>query len=67
MRSPSVLRLLILGVPLLIVGCGGSDSAPTSSQTPPDAVRRDVEQSIASLNEMRESLAATIDTSAVDK
>ncbi len=67
MRSPSVLWLLIFGVPLLIVGCGGSDSDPASSQTPPDSVRRDVEQSIASLNEMRESLAATIGTSAVDE
>ncbi|WP_263792642.1 hypothetical protein [Salinibacter sp.] len=54
MRSLSVLRLLILSIPLLIVGCGGSDSAPASSQTPPDSVRRDVEHSIASLNEMRE-------------
>ena len=67
MRSPSGLWRLIFSVPLLIVGCRGSDSDPASSQTPPDSVRRDVEQSIASLNEMRKSLAATIDTPAVDK
>ena len=42
----------------------GSDSNTANFQTPPDSVRRDVEQSIASLNEMREFRAATIDTSA---
>jgi hypothetical protein len=67
MRTPSFLSLLALSIPLLVAGCGGSDSDTADSQTPPDSIRQDVEQSIASLNEMRESLAATIDTPAVDK
>ncbi len=67
MRTPSFLSLLILSVTLLIAGCVDSSSNTADSRTPPDSIRQDVEQSIASLNEMRESLAATIDTPAVDK
>lgn len=67
MRACSLLSLLVVSVLLLIAGCGGSDSDTADSQTPPDSIRQDVERSIAALNEMRESLAATIDTAAVDK
>lgn len=67
MRIPSILWLLFLNFAVLIAGCAPSDSDTTASQTPPDSIRQDVETSIASLNEMRESLAATIDTPAVDK
>ena len=45
----------------------GVAAPPGASSTPPDFVRQKVEASIASPNEMRESLAATIGTSAVDK
>ncbi len=57
--------LLLLGLPLVLSACGEPD-APRS-QAPPDSIRQDVERAIASLNEMRESLAATIDTPTVDK
>ena len=58
--------LLLLAFPVLSTGCGGAES-DSASQTPPDSIRQDVEQTIASLNDLRESLAATIDTPTVDK
>nr|WP_103028179.1 DUF3365 domain-containing protein [Salinibacter altiplanensis] len=67
MRICSVLSLLILCAAVFLVGCGSPDSDPAEARTPPDSIRQDVEQSIASLDEMRESLAATIDTPTVDK
>lgn len=59
---------LLAGIVLLTSACGGGDSnrGPVAS-APPDSVRQAVEQSIASLNDMRQSLAATIDTPTVDK
>lgn len=62
-----ILSFLIVtaGLAILLSGCGRS--TPSASSTPPDSIQQKVEQSIASLNEMRESLAATIDTPAVDK
>ena len=67
MRICSVLSLLILSAAVVLVGCRSPDSDSAEARTPPDSIRQDVEQSIASLDEMRESLAATIDTPAVDK
>ena len=61
------LLILLVSAVFLIVGCGGSESDTADSETPPDSIRQDVEASIAALNEMRESLAATIDTATVDK
>ena len=57
--------LLAAGITAVLAGCGRSPSG--ASSTPPDSVRQKVETSIAALNEMRESLAATIGTSTVDK
>jgi len=51
----------------LTTACGPSGSDTADSETPPDSIRKEVEQAIASLNKMRESLAATIDTPTVDK
>lgn len=48
---------------ILLAGCG-SESAPS---TPPEAVERDVGMAVRDLNEMRESLATTIDTDSVDQ
>ena len=68
-RRPLAGGLLVLA--LLAAGCGGTDSeAPPSERSaerPPDAVRQAVEDSIAAINQMRISLAATIDTPSVDK
>jgi hypothetical protein len=58
---------VILGFVLVLGGCGAPDSGTAPASQPPDSVRRAVEQSIRALNQMRESLAATIDTPAVDK
>ena len=56
-----------LGFVLVLTGCGAPDSGTAPASQPPDSVRRNVEQSIQALNQMRESLAATIDTPSVDK
>ena len=64
LRTVSV---ILIGL-ALIVGCRSSDSGEAEqAQTPPDSIQQAVEQKIHALNEMRESLAATIDTPAVDK
>lgn len=61
----------VLVLAILASGCGGTDSDPAasavSSDRPPDAVRQAVEDSIAAIDQMRISLAATIDTPSVDK
>jgi hypothetical protein len=66
MRALLVLLSAFSGL-FLASGCGPSESDPADAETPPDSVRQEVEQAIASLNKMRESLAATIDTPTVDK
>ena len=65
MRLPSLLSVVAVTLAVVLFGCGRSTQS--GSSTPPDSTQQKVEQSIASLNEMRESLAATIDTPAVDK
>jgi hypothetical protein len=62
-----VLLPLLFALLLGIGGCGGSDSGSSTTAQPPDSIRTAVEQKIIALNRMRESLAATIDTPAVDK
>lgn len=57
----------LLGFVLVLGGCGSPDSGTAPASQPPDSVRRAVETSIRALNQMRESLAATIDTPSVDK
>ena len=59
--------LSAFSVLFLTTACGPSGSDTADSETPPDSIRKEVEQAIASLNKMRESLAATIDTPTVDK
>jgi len=63
-RLALVTGTLLFGA-LLVAACGRS--SPRTASTPPDSVQQKVERSIAALNEMRESLAATIDTPSVDK
>ncbi len=65
MHTPPITLALLASLTVLMAGCGRSST--TESSAPPDSVQRNVEQAITSLNEMRESLAATIDTPAVDK
>ena len=57
----------LFGLIVGIGGCGSSDSDPSATEQPPDSIRAAVEQKIVALNQMRESLASTIDTPAVDK
>ena len=65
---------LLLGGGLFFLGCespesgnaGGTDTTASASQVPPDSIRQRVEREIAALNEMRESLASTIEAP-VDK
>lgn len=66
MRTLLIL-LSAFSVVFLTTACGPSGSDTADSETPPDSIRKEVEQAIASLNKMRESLAATIDTPTVDK
>lgn len=67
------LSTFVLVLALLVTGCGGTESdpdapaSPLQAERPPSAVRQAVEDSIADLNRMRISLAATIDTPSVDK
>ncbi len=66
----SVCMGLLLSGGLLLVGCGSPDSGDaeggettaSASQVPPDSIRQRVEREIAALNDMRESLAKTIET-----
>lgn len=70
MHTNPLRNALLVGLGLFVFACGGDDrdaSRPSTSETPPDSTQRAVEQAIMSLNEMRESLAATIDTPTVDK
>lgn len=65
--------IVVLSIAVFLLGCGGSASdgeagTPAfASQVPPDSVKQRVEREIEALNQMRESLASTIDTPAVDK
>jgi len=59
--------LLFFGLMLGLGGCGSPDSDSSASVQPPDSIRNAVEQKIMALNQMRESLASTIDTATVDK
>ncbi len=58
---------VFLVLALLSAGCGDAPDAAEPTETPPDSIRQLVEQKIAALNEMRESLATTIDTPTVDE
>ena len=70
-----VRSIALLGIALVLLGCGGSASdgdeggntTPSASEVPPDSIKQRVEREIEALNQMRESLASTIDTPAVDK
>lgn len=65
--APPCRRVLLAGL-LVLAGCGGgSASDNATADAPPAPLKEDVEQTIASLNEMREALAATIDTPTVGK
>lgn len=64
---PLLILLVGAGPTLLMIGCGPSGSDATGAETPPDSIRKAVERTITSINDMRESLAATIDTPTVDK
>jgi len=57
----------MLGLFLGVVGCGSPDGDASDAAQPPDSIRQAVEREIQALNQMRESLAATIDTPTVDK
>ena len=57
----------LFGLILGIGGCGSSDTDTSATAQPPDSIRKAVEQKIVALNQMRESLASTIDTPTVDK
>ena len=59
------LLFLFFGALVGMGGCGSSESSADSQ--PPDSIRQAVEREIRALNQMRESLAATIDTPTVDK
>lgn len=67
MRIINASTLLFLGFFVLWSGCVSEEGETDTAQEPPDSIRQAVEQEIESLNDMRESLAATIDTPAVDK
>lgn len=58
---------LFVGLMLGLGGCGSPDVDTSAGTQPPDSIRSAVEQKIMALNQMRESLTATIDTPAVDK
>lgn len=57
----------LFGLVLGLGGCGSPESDTSARSQPPDSIRQSVEQKIRALNQMRESLAATIDTPTVDK
>ena len=67
--------LVFLSAALVLIGCGSSDSdgddgartSTSASEVPPDSIKQRVEREIEALNNMRESLASTIDTPAVGK
>lgn len=67
MRYSLLLLVLVPGLTFFPLGCGPSGSETVGAESPPDSLRQDVEQAVVSLNKMRESLAATIDTPTVDK
>lgn len=58
---------LVLALPVGLWGCGSPDGDASDAAQPPDSIRQAVEREIQALNQMRESLAATIDTPTVDK
>ena len=62
---------LLLALAIVIAGCGAPEedapAAQSTAEQPPDSIRQQVERRIEMLNQMRESLAATIDTPTVDK
>ena len=58
---------MLFGLLLGLGGCGSSDSDPSATTQPPDSIRKAVEKQIVALNQMRESLASTVDTPTVDK
>ena len=72
---PLARSVVSLSMALLLLGCGGSASepdeetatAPSASAVPPDSIKKRVEREIDALDKMRESLASTIDTPAVEK
>lgn len=57
----------LFGLVLGLGGCGSPESDTSARSQPSDSIRQSVEQKIRALNQMRESLAATIDTPTVDK
>jgi hypothetical protein len=58
---------LTFGLLAGLSSCSSPDVDSPASAQPPDSIRQAVEREIRALNKMRESLAATIDTPAVDK
>lgn len=59
--------VLALLLPAVLLGACTSDTDEKQTSAPPDSIREAVEQNVTAINEMRNSLAATIDTPAVDK
>ena len=67
-RTVPFAAVLLLGAGLLVGGCEPEGAEEeTTADMPPDSVRTHVEREIAALNDLRESLAATIDTPSVTK
>lgn len=67
MMRPFLTCVVAASIALLTIGCYPSGSDATGSKTPPDSLQQAVERTVQSINDMRESLAATIDTPTVDK
>ena len=67
MMRPFLICVIAVNIALLTIGCNPSGSDATGSKTPPDSLQQAVERTVQSINDMRESLAATINTPTVDK
>lgn len=63
--TPVLLVALIVGA--VATGCTSDPDDRTQAPTPPEPIRAAVEDRIEAINNMRESLARTIDTPDVDK
>jgi hypothetical protein len=65
LTAPLLSATLVVG--LLAAGCRSDPDDRTQAPTPPEPIRTAVEERIEAINDMRESLARTIDTPNVDK
>jgi len=56
-----------VAIALLVLGCGRESDVATRASGPGDSIRSAVEERIAGIDDMRESLARTIEAGAVDR